>query len=378
MIKSNLIRAIAFAGFSATLVTIGGCANHPPQTHSKTPAPRAQTHPPKPVPKPPVILKVSTTTKYVVKKGDTLWGIAQHFLKDPWAWPEVWYANPQIKNPHWIFPGDVLTLYYVNGKPRITVTGGPRVEKTIVLKPHVIYQKLPESEHPIPIQTIRPFLIKTRVVTKDALKNAPHIIGAASNQILFASGMKVYVRGLQKHTGTAMYSVYRKGKALRSPVTGKILAYQATYLGNIRIIKPGKIATGILTKTNQSIVPGDRLLSYIKTPVNYTFLPRAPKKTIHGQVISLFNALAMVGQYQVVVIDLGKKNDLHVGDVVRLEKVGRLINDHFATTGEKKEIQLPNTNEGMAMIFKTYQNISYALILSATRPIEVGDIATNP
>lgn len=374
--KCRYPHLIATAFASLLIILLGGCTTQKPPLTKPKPITKVKaaivTFPP------PVILKATAPIEYVIQKGDTLWGIAQYFLRNPWAWPEIWYANPQIKNPHWIYPGDILTLYYVNGKPRISVTGGPRIQKTVVLKPEIGYQKLPETKTPIPIQTIRPFLIKSRVVSQNKLLTAPHIVGTNSSQILYADGMKVYVRGLPKDSDTSMYSVYRPGKPLKSPQTKRIIAYQAIYLGDIRIVHNGLIATGVLENVTNAVQLGDRLLPYVKQPENYTFLPRAPRKPVYGQVISLFNAIAMVGQYQVIVLDVGTQQGIRRGDVLQIKQRGRLIHDRYATINESPEIRLPNTHTGLAMVFQPYKRISYALIMSATHPIEIGDIITNP
>lgn len=379
MLLNNIAfkRALVPTAAIVTLLVSGCASQRPPATQTtSTPAPPkmapAVTTAPAPAP---VRIKPTAPTRYVVKKGDTLWGIAQRFLYDPWDWPEVWYANPQIKNPHWIYPGDVLTLYYVNGKPRISVTGGPRV---IVLKPTITYKKLPATEHPIPIQTIRPFLIHPRVVPAEEMIKAPHIVGSSSGELMYGNGAHVYVRGLPAKPAV-LYSLYRPGKALKSPKTGRVIAHQATYVGTIRIIRDqGPIATGVIQSVTEEVLPGDRLLPYDKLPSDYTFMPQAPKVAIHGQVISLFNAISMVGQYQVVVLDLGSKQGVRRGDVVALEQHGGEILDKYASPGESRYVRLPNSRSGLAMIFRTFKNISYALVMSATRPIVVGDVVTNP
>jgi hypothetical protein len=379
-------RSYAIVSASAVIVTllVAGCASQRQPMPAAPPAPMAAPAQATPAPAPPkpapVVIKPTAPTRYVVQKGDTLWDISQRFLYTPWSWPEIWYANPQIKNPHWIYPGDVLTLYYVNGKPRVSVTGGPRVNgtPTVVLKPGVQYEKLPSTEHPIPIQAIRPFLIHPRVVPVEEMLKAPHIVGSSEDRILFGNGDQVYVRGLPDKPKSSVYSLYRPGAVLRSPKTGKVIAHQVTYLGDIRIIHNGSIATGVLENITEEVQPGDRLLPYAKKELDYTFMPQAPKVNVDGQVISLFNAISMVGQYQVIVLDVGNSEGVRKGDVVALEQHGRLISDDHAAPGESRTVRLPNSRSGVAMIFRTFDHISYALVMSSTRPIEIGDVVTNP
>ncbi|MEJ2630218.1 MAG: LysM peptidoglycan-binding domain-containing protein [Acidihalobacter sp.] len=378
-------RSHAIVSASAVIVTllVAGCASQrqpmPEIAPPPAPAPRATPAPaaPKPVR---VEVRPTAPTRYVVQKGDTLWDLSKRFLYNPWSWPEIWYANPQIKNPHWIYPGDVLTLYYVNGQPRVSVTGGPRVTgiSTIVLKPGVQYEKLPSAEHPIPIQTIRPFLIHPRVVPVEQMLKAPHVVGSSEDRILFGNGDQVYVRGLPAKPKSSVYSLYRPGAVLRSPKTGRIIAHEVTYLGDIRIIHDGPVATGVLEKVTRAVHPGDRLLPYAKKDLNYTFMPQAPKVKLDGQIISLFNAISMVAQYQVVVLDIGTQQGVRKGDVVALEQHGRLIQDDNASPGESRSVRLPNSRSGVAMVFRAFDHISYALVMSSIRPIEIGDVATNP
>lgn len=384
-------RSHATVSAIAVIVTllVGGCASvRQPATPTSAPSTAAAPAPkvmPTPAPKPavkraPVRIKPTAPTRYVVRKGDTLWGIAKHFLYDPWNWPEIWYANPQIQNPHWIYPGDVLTLYYVNGRPRVSVTGGPRVsgEPTVVLKPTIQYQKLPRAEQPIPIQTIQPFLVHPRVVPVEQMRKAPHIVGSSENRLIYGNGDTVYVRGLPAHPKSSVYSLYRSGPVLRSPKTGKVLAHEVIYLGDIRIIRDGRIATGVLENVTEQIQAGDRLLPLAKQHPNYTFMPQAPKVKVHGQIISLFRAVRIVGQYQVVVLDVGSGQGVRKGDVVAVKQKGRVISDRYASPGESRTVRLPNSRSGIAMVFRVFKHVSYALVMSATRPIELGDIVTNP
>lgn len=382
--------SIAKASASIIIVTLitAGCAT----THHSAPGPKATAasqnlaSQAKPLPAKaalhakPIHIKPTAPKRYVVKKGDTLWAIAKRYLNSPWNWPEIWYDNPRIKNPHWIYPGDVLSLYYVNGKPRVTITGGPSITglPTVVLKPSIKYQSLPKIQHPIPIQTITPFLVYPRVVPVKIFKNAPHIVAGADRRILYQSGDRVYVRGLSTSTHTDWYSVYRSKGPLKDPKTGKIIGHQVIYLGNIHIIHHGKISTGVLKHTQQEITAGDRLLPLVHKHYNYTFMPRAPKKQIHAQIISLFNSISMVGQYQVVVIDSGKQSGLERGAVLAVDQQGRKITDRFATRKESPQVSLPNQQIGLIMVFRTFKRISYALVMSATKPIMVGNLVHNP
>ena len=263
-----LITALALAS------TVAGCASNPAprperaanestvaEPDSAGPAP-AETTPARYL-APPVALKSTAPEEYVVVKGDTLWGIASKFLERPWFWPEIWRDNPQIDNPDLIYPGDVLTIVYIDGRPYIQVGDGPRVGgsfTTIRLSPRVRVEALADDHDRVPVQSIQQFITRPRVVSKEQLDTAPYILSAQDDRLIYGSGDRVYVRGPQILNKNERYSLFRPGQALRDPATRELLGYEAILIADAMVIKGGDPATVMLENSQREALKGDRLL----------------------------------------------------------------------------------------------------------------------
>jgi len=333
--------------------------------------------------------------EYIVKKGDTLWDIASLFLRDPWYWPEIWQRNPQIQNPHLIFPGDILTLVYVNGEPRIQHSRGEdgiiRREsydtsglKVVKLSPSIHRQSLNEAIPSIPADAIRQFLTRPRVVTEDEWVNMPYIVGSDDAHLILGASNKVYVRGeLDKER--IRYSVFREGDRLEDPETGELLGYEVIYAGQVRINKYGDPSSGDLLSTAREVLVGDRLMPTNKSAIDQQYFPRLPDNFVDGQIISLFDAISSIAKYQVAVINKGSNDGLEVGNLLATYQRGELARDRFlARTGksradeERLEIQLPDERSGIMMLFKVFDKVSYGLMLKSTRTISKYDRVDKP
>ncbi|HED33078.1 MAG TPA: LysM domain-containing protein, partial [Gammaproteobacteria bacterium] len=240
--------------------------------------------------------------EYIVKKGDTLWDIASMFLKDPWFWPEIWQRNPQVKNPHLIFPGDILILTYVNGVPQIQMKrtadedGIIRHESTdisgrkvVKMSPSIHRQTLNEAIPSIPADAVRQFLTRPRVISEDVWDAAPYIVGSDDDHLVLGASNKIYIRGeLDKER--SRYSVFREGNRLEDPDTGELLGFEVIYAGEARIHKYGTPSTGELLRTSREVLIGDRLLPTDKGAIDQQYFPRLPDDYIDGKIISLFDA----------------------------------------------------------------------------------------
>ncbi len=320
-----------------------------------------------------VQLRPGHPDRYVVVKGDTLWDISARFLKDPWLWPDIWYANPQIKNPHLIYPGDVVTLVYVGGKPRIMVQRGHGEEK---LSPHVRVEPLAAAIPTIPLDAIGPFLNKSLVLSQQELKSAPYVVATAGEHLAAGAGNRVYVRKIMS-AQPSRYTVVRPGEAYRDPKTGELLGYQALYLGDALLQRTGDPATLKLLRTEKEVLTGDRLVPADEQPFNANFFPKAPDKTINGDIIAVLGGVTQIGQHQVVVIDRGARNGLQVGDVLAVYQRGELIKD--TVSGKRNDtVQLPDERAGELLVFRTFDKVSYGLIMRATRAMHVLDVVRNP
>ena len=340
-------------------------------------------------------VKVNHPRQYIVQKGDTLWDIASLFLKDPWFWPEIWYQNPQVANPHLIFPGDILTLIYVDGEPRIVAekpgqpimlppgTGTAPVVSDAVgalpvvkLSPTIRSQSIEASIDTIPGDAIRQFLSKPRVISKDELKDAPYILGSDDEHLILGQGNSVYVRG-EIDKERVRYTVVREGEKLVDPESKEVLGYEAIYAGEVLISTYGDPATGELTYTEREVLYGDRLLPTDKSKIDNIYFPRLPDRDINGQVIHLPDALFGIAKLQVAVVNKGSRDGLESGNLLAIYSKGMTVYDHY-NRGKKVNLDLPDLRSGVMMIFRTFDTVSYGLVLESTRVIHENDIVRTP
>ncbi|MDH5484978.1 MAG: LysM peptidoglycan-binding domain-containing protein [Gammaproteobacteria bacterium] len=338
-------------------------------------------------------IKADYPRQYIVVKGDTLWDIATKFLQDPWYWPEIWYRNPQVKNPHLIYPGDILTLIYVNGMPQIQLSRGEdtiRTEqmtqgkKVIKLSPNIHRQSLNEAIPTIPSDAIRQFLTRPRVISDEEWEAAPYIVGSDDAHLIMGASNKIYVRGeLDKER--IRYSVFRKGNELIDPDTNDTLGYEIIYAGQARISSYGTPSTGELVSTQREVLIGDRLLPSDKSAIDQMYYPRLPDKDINAKVISLLDAISSIAKHQIAVINKGKDDGLEIGHLLGTYQKGMLARDRSLSLknvkrGEEDKlmVQLPDERSGLMMIFKTFDKVSYGLILESTRVIKKFDAVRKP
>jgi hypothetical protein len=314
--------------------------------------------------------------EYVVQKGDTLWDIATTFLADPWFWPEIWHVNPQVANPHLIYPGDVLTLYFVGGRPYVTVTGGPRVLDAEKLSPQIRSTPLELDQDFLPVETIASFLIRPRVIDKETYEQAPYILDSQDERLIYGGGDRVYVRGIDEPVPGQRFSVFRQGDALRDPETGEVLGYEAIHIAEADVTRAGDPATVVLNASVREAFRGDRLLPLDPADADRSFVPHAPDFDADGTVISLFDALFQVGTNQVAVINLGTKDGMEKGHVLAIHQSGRTVVDRIG--GSREKVTLPEERAGVMLVFRTFDEVSYGLVMDATRPIALGDAVRNP
>ena len=322
----------------------------------------------------------SAPEQYTVVPGDTLWDLSNRFLVQPWFWPEIWYLNPQIEDPHLIYPGDVISIFYVGGKPYLTVDGGPRISGATGserLSPSVRTEDIDEDPYAIPIQAIAQFIIRPRIVSKEELESAPYIVGSQENRLAYGSGDRVYVRGLDTDA-QGSYTVFRSGSPLYDLQTKELLGYEAIMVGDAKIVRIDDPATFDLGETKREALRGDRLLPIDFSDQDTEFVPHAPSEDLQGNVISLFDAITKVGAGQVITVNLGDQDGIEKGHVFVVSQAGRTIGDPFEKPGSLKSVELPEEKAGVAMVFRTFEKVSYALIMDASRPIQVGYAVTTP
>jgi hypothetical protein len=400
-------------------------------------------------------LQDNAPDKYVVVKGDTLWDISGKFLKDPWRWPQIWGLNrEEIKNPHWIYPGDLIVLDRSGMEPRLSLVGGGM--QTVKLSPGVRATEIGDDAIPaIPINAIHAFLNQPLLVDSEELERAPQILGSNEERVIMTAGDTVYATA--DTSGTKRWQLYRKGQALTNPDNGELLGYEAEYLGDAETLTPGNPQKLRITRVTQEIFAQDKLMP-AEEHTQFEFVPHAPEKSISGKVISAYGATgsANSGRYQTVVINRGAKDGLEPGHVLAVYRAGKVVKmdgaagrqrwvyldsgcikpgekvgsfDQFYDSGKvmadckpgtevqagpwaymdvgclkpgKKvsfdqffdprdvydrgcmdknladSVQLPDARNGLVMVYRVFDHVSYALIMQSERPVHLLDTVKNP
>jgi len=327
--------------------------------------------------------------KHVVVKGDTLWDISGTFLRNPWCWPQVWGMNrDEIRNPHWIYPGQTVWFDRARGRLGLTPPGsqdgdGRNAPPLTRLSPQVRTEGIGRDAVPaIPAGAIEPFLTQPLVVEDDALAAAPRIAASQEGRVYLGAGDRVYVHG--DIGNERNFQVFRPGTVLRDPQTGKVLAHEAAYLGTVKLLVPAApgvdVHTFQVTDTVQEMGVGDRLVPAPPTPVR-NYVPHAPLQTVDGRVMSIYAGISHAGQSQVVTVNRGTVDGLDVGAVLQLYHLGKTVADPqskgFMGLG-RQQLKLPDEQYGNLFIFRTFKNVSYGLIMQVTAPVQVGDVAKSP
>jgi hypothetical protein len=322
---------------------------------------------------------------YVVKRGDTLWGIASMYLKDPWLWPEVWIINPQVPNPHLIYPGDTLALAYgADGRPQVSLEQAGAVRLDPRLRSSVLENAIPT----IPYAAIAAFLSRPTVMTSEQIHDAPYVLAFRDRHQVAGSGNEVYLRNLNA-TENARFAVMHVGGPLRDPDDGKVVGYEGIYTATVLVRRPGDPAKGVLIESARETLRGDRLLSTDSRDTPITFTPRPPSSDVHGRVIGVVNGTGVAGQFEVVVLNRGTRHGLEPGSVLAIDQAGEVVHDLFRggrqigdTSGFgysfTPRVKLPDERAGTLLVFKVYDRVSYGLIVGATDVIRVYDVVRNP
>jgi LysM domain len=330
-------------------------------------------------------IKSTAPMHYTVKRGDTLWGIASMYLKDPWLWPEVWIINPQIPNPHLIYPGDTLALAYgADGRPTV----GVEMAGAVRMDPRLRSQPLDNAVPTIPYSTIAAFLSRPTVMTSDDIRHAPYVVAFRDMHQVAGSGNEVYVRNLTA-AENARFTVMHVATPLVDPDDGKVVGYEGIYTATALVQRPGEPAKALLIDPERETLTGDRLLAADTTeqPVNFT--PRAPSAPVRGHIIDVVGGTDLVGQFEVVVINRGKRHGLESGTVLAVNQVGDVVRDLYrggkqigdsngVGTSFAPKVQLPEERTGTLLVFKVFDRVSFGLIVGASDAIHVGDVVLNP
>jgi len=332
------------------------------------------------------IINPNAPKSYVVKRGDTLWGIASLFLRDPWLWPEVWYVNPQVANPHLIYPGDTLTLAYgANGQPQIVRTHGSGARLDPRLRSDPIDGAIPT----IPYSSIQAFLSRPSLLTTDQVKHAPYVLAFRDEHEVAGTGNEIYVRNLASARANARYSVVHVADPLLDPDDGKVVGYQGIYTATALVSRPGEVTKAQLIDIARETLRGDKVMA-TDTSVPLNFMPAPPRGAVHGRIIAVVDGTDLIGQWQVVAINRGLRDGVSNGTVLAIDRAGDHIRDVYSNgssmtrkaydvdTSFAKRVKLPDERTGTLLVFKAFDRVSYALILGATDTIKVSDAVHNP
>ncbi|MGH8460407.1 MAG: LysM peptidoglycan-binding domain-containing protein [Stenotrophobium sp.] len=324
------------------------------------------------------MIRSDAPLQYVVKKGDTLWDISKRFLRNAWQWPQIWYANDQVKNPHLIYPGDVLSLVMVNGRPRLMLGNPPapaRAQAEIEqrLSPQIHESPLGAAIPTIPIDVIRDFLSSPRVVTQEQIDHAPYLLDFVDEHLVAGAGSRAYVKNLRDKR-QAQYSLVRIGGPYIDPDSGDVLGYEAIPVGEADVDNYGNPGIVSLVATTREARIGDRLIATDTHVYDANFYPRPPKTKLDARILSVFDGVTQIGQYQVVALNRGSRDGLKPGHVLTIMQSGRVAKDPY--TGN--DVKLPGQAAGTVMVFRTTPRISYALVMDETRVVHVLDRAVTP
>jgi len=306
--------------------------------------------------------------EYIVQVGDTLWDIAATFLRDPWYWPEIWYVNPQVENPHLIYPGDVLVLTYVDGAPQVTNQLGSSYR----LSPQARATPLTEAITSVSYESIAAFLSSGVVIERDEVDSLPYLVATKGDHLIAAAGNTVYVRGTDAQPGDS-FNVVHIGDELVDPEDNRLVGYQGVEVAEGIVRRSGDPATMTLISSKREAVQGDRLIpTSVGIPLN--FFPKAPSSNIDGQIMAVVGGVTLIGQYHVVVMNRGSNDGLTVGDVLSVWQNGKVVNDRT----EGGNVRLPDEVAGTLMVFKVYDEIAYGLVMEATQALHIRDYVRNP
>lgn len=320
--------------------------------------------------------------RHVVVRGDTLWDISGRFLEKPWCWPQVWNLNrDQIRNPHWIYPGQIVYFDRAQGRLRIGDGNGNDADgatPTVRLSPRIRSEDANQQAiASISLREIGQFLTEPLIVDADELAGTPRIVATREQRVVVGNDDTAYVRGDLGENRE--FRVFRSGKPLKDPSTGKVIGYEAAFLGTMLLkrasTEDNQPHTFVVTSVKQEMGVGDRLLPIEPTPfINY--VPHPPAQPVQGQIVSIYNGVSQAGQNQIVTINRGRNDGIDIGTVLELQRLGRTLPDR--TTENKESIKLPDERYGNLFIFRVFNNIAYGLVLQVRDTVQIGDVVRAP
>lgn len=316
-------------------------------------------------------LRDDAPDRYTVVRGDTLWDISSRFLSHPWQWPDIWQVNPQIRNPHLIYPGDSVYLYYQNGEPRLGLERGRDVVR---LSPEM--RRIPRREAipPLSLEAIQPFLTEYRIIDRVTLEaGVPYVLAGDDKRLISGAGDRVYARGEIDRQGRL--GIYREGERYHDSVTGEFLGQELESVGQARwVSREGDIAMLDVVSSRQEVRDGDLVLPLETFTLPVAFQPQPPTRFVDGRILAVPGGVRFIGRLQVVAVDRGSHDGLRPGHVLTVEQRGELVSDPVTD----ESLRLPGVPAGTVMVFRAYDRMSYALVMKASRSLSVGDRVHSP
>ena len=312
--------------------------------------------------------------RHIVVKGDTLWGISGKFLKQPWRWPEIWQMNKEeIKNPHLIYPGDVVILDMSSGSPRLRL-GKAVISRDLKLQPTVHSTPVQQVIPSIPSNVIEPFISQPLIVETSDHNEAVKIVASQEDRMLLGGGDSFYASGIPD-ASVEKWNVFRKGKALKDPESGEIIAYEAFFLGNARLIKPGEPASLLVTLAKEEMARGDRLVP-APPPSIISYVPHRPDREVSARILGIYGGVQEGGTSSVVSLSRGKADGLEIGHVVALFR--NRVSYSVDSDGRRTSTPVPEERYGLAFVFRVFDRVAYAVVVDSSKSVIIGDSARNP
>jgi hypothetical protein len=330
----------------------------------------------------PIELAPDAPERHVVVRGDTLWGISKKFLRDPYRWPEVWQLNTEeIKNPHRIYPGQVVYLDTSSGQPRLRL--GNMVGGDLKAQPKIYSEDQNQAIPAIPQQIIEPFLSEPLVVEEGALESGPRVVAAEESHVNVGAGNKIYAKDI-KEGSAKLWQIYRPGAVLKDPDTKEVLAHEAIFVGTAKLAAEGKSVEGgtseastlDVVSTKMEVSRGDSLMPAAR-PEIMSYVPRAPSTAISGKIMTIYGGVGEAGRYSIVTISRGKWEGVEVGHVLAIYRTGEVITNRFDPQ-KPETVKLPDERYGLMFVFRVFDRVSYALIMETSRAVVPGDKVQTP
>ncbi|MEX1057879.1 MAG: LysM domain-containing protein [Natronospirillum sp.] len=321
-----------------------------------------------------LVLREDVPQRYVVERGDTLWNIANLFLNDPWRWEDIWWKNPQVDNPDLIFPGDVLYLTTVDGRPRLSLGERGLEANTVRLSPTVRVEPLAGAISTVPRELISSFLNRSLILSEVTLEDAAYVVRGDDGRLLLGQGDYLYARG-DWGDERSVYEVFRRGETYTDQETGQLLGIEAIALGLGELeLSQGDIGRVQLTQSQEDVRVGDRLVQVPRAAQSSSFLPAVPPLNLTGEILNVATGGQHIGQFDVVLLSRGQEHGIMEGHVFDVVRPGAHIRDPL----NNDRLQLPEQRVGTLMVFRTFDRLSYGLILNAVNTIKLGDAVRSP